>query len=807
MKIRLQNHQRNYSMPLTTYQNCTRWAMKLRTGVLRCGLAALIVAGTTYPAFAQVEAENKAPVVQSVSPEEFERFLGGIPNITIQAKDVPIEDVLAQLNQQAKLKLQFETRYRPLDLKKTITFEVTDMPLWDAVRELENQSHGQIKLFENDLGLHGLAPNDYAKEYLSPQSIRGPMYFLNPRWVTRETKATRTFADDETKKQETFALNGDLMFDPRFHAIAGSSTRVTEAIDDKGNSLLGDAKELVGSSSNMVAPNYVVFKANLKSTPEMGKSIASLKGVVSTLFSVKSETWEIDDAPNAAGATKTFHTNIGDVTYTLNTTKAGGNLLFVFEINGPTPAVIDGQSAPFLSKIAMAYDANGKIMPINGYGYSGGENMQRNAHLDFPTNTPEGIPRKIVLNVPLDYYNLDIPFEFKDLPLPPAEPTPPTTTAPAKPVETAYLTLDEAMLRTGGTPLVTLKFKTTNAAEVVAELARQSAINVAFSQDPNRLATIPAISIDVEQQPFWTAMRAILAACKLRFGYEMHGQSVELVAINAGDGIGQWQAPIGAAGHARITAFRVNREHNSQINYAPLQSSVTNALRFTCLVALPPQLAGLPFTGSIRVDEALDDKGNATPPIDNMASGPSHLTGEMNYEQDIVLRPKAESRWLSLLKGTIRLDMATRRELWEIPDALNVKEATHKVNVTYGDKTFEQTYKVSEVAVTPDEYKFTMNITTEPAQPEWRENNGNMRAMAIPWYFRNHTHLRDLDGKVFPIVDLRIMSNKADGPIVIRIPRRVHAHTLGAPDKLVLELPTDIQPVAIPFEFKDIPLP
>lgn len=782
--------------------------MRKCTGVLRCCLVVVTVMGSMLPLHAQVETTNKMPVLQSVSPEEFERFIGGIPNITIQAKDLPIEEVLAQLNQQANLKLQFETRYRPVDLKKVITFEVTEIPLWDAVRELENQTRGQIKLFENDLSLHGLAPNDYSKEYVSPQSIRGPLYFLNPRGIVRERKATRTFADDETKLQEQFTLSGDLMFDPRFRAIAGTSTRVTEAIDDKGNSLLGDARELTGSSGVMVAPNYVVFKANLKSTPEMGKSIARLKGVVSTLFSVKSETWEINDAQNAAGATKTFHTNIGDVTYVLKTTKAGDQLLFVFEINGPTPAVIDGQPAPFLSKIATAYDANGKIITINGYGYSGGQNLQRNAHLDFPTNAPQGIPTKIVLNVPIDYYSLDIPFEFKDLPLPPAEPTPPTTNVagtPTKPAEITYLTLEEAMQRAGGTPLVTLKFKATNAAEVVAELARRSGVNVAFSEDPHRMAPIPTISIDVEQQPFWTALRAVLAACKLRFGYNVHGQSVELVAINAEDGVGQWQAPVGAAGHARVTGFRVNREHHSQINYSPLQSSATNALRFTCIVSLPPQLAGLPFTGSIQVDEALDDKGNPTPAIETMSSGPSHLTGEMNFEQDIVLRPKEDSRWLSLLKGSIRLDMATRRELWEIPDSLNVKETTHKVNVTYGDKTFEQTYKLSDFAVTADEFKFTMNITTEPEQPLSQQRSAHSRAMAIPWYFRNHIQLRDVDGKVFPIVDLR--GGGTNSPVVIRIPRRVHAHTLGAPDKLVLELPTDIQPVAIPFEFKDIPLP
>jgi len=734
-------------------------------------------------------AQTAAPI-PIITPAQAERLIGA-PRITLQAQDTPLQEVLDQINQQSGLALQFDMRYWPVDPKRLISFEVRDVPLWDAVLALENQSRGQVVLIENGVALHGARRGGGG----APQSILNPLYSLYPGNIGYSVQSSLTYATGEITNWQDFALYGMLVVDPRLRYISVANAHIAQIVDDKGGSLMPEVKAFEGTAA---MGNALFFKLNLQRRAKMGSRIASLKGVISTLIATKTETWEITDARNAAGQSKTVHTNLGDVTYSLaDVTRLSQTLRFTFAVSDPRLAGIRGQSAPIFSNASGVYNAAGKAIKLGDGSMS----------MDFDLKHPDGVPDKFVLTLPVEIKNLEIPFELKDLPLPPAEPTPLKTAAVIAPDPrdaVPALSIEEALLKLDRTRLVTLQFKAASAAEVVAELARQSGVPVAFSQDPERRGPIPTISINVEQQPFWAALRAVIAACKLRFAYAVQGDSIALVSDPQGTlAAAQWQGAADALGLARFTAISSHRNSSSGTTFSTNDGRATHLLRLICEVALDPRLSGMPNSDRMRVDEALDENG------DSLRLGPeveeayrSSDTAALKFQRTITLQPKAGSRRIAHLKGALRLDAATRTESWEITDFLKEPPLTRTIKVQHGAKSYEQTYTLSDFAITGDEFEFIMRLSHQP--PDAMTAN-DTRAMW--WWFRSHAHLSDTGGQLFPIVDIRVMESGPDPHMIVRFPRRIHAHNLAAPAKLVLDLPTEIQRLEIPFEFKDLALP
>lgn len=784
----------------------------MHTGVLGCCLIAVGLLVSILPLKARVEDNDVPPdvpaVLPSVTPAEAERLIGGVPRVTIAVKDTPLGDVVARLKQQSGLDLQLSPPfrgYRPVDPKQLVSFEANAMLLWDAVRTLEEKASCQIVLVQNGIRTpHNFTWSDF------PESVRTPLYFLSIVRVSRTGYARHFFASSKTERSEQFSLEGALTIDPRLHHFASTSLHIDEIVDDKGGSLLEGSKDVPNDNGSQ---SQIPFAVGLKSRPDMGRHIARFKGVISSPVSVKHEVWEIPNAPDAAGASKTVHTNIGDLTCKIASVridKISDYIEYTFSMNGPAANTINGNRMFLIDTLVTAFSADGKILSSNRGGRSNIDsgNVMK---LIYSTKQADSTPARFSLTLPVDIRNMEIPFDFKDVELPPAEQAPKAATElPARDIIPA-LSIEEALARSGKAPLMTLQFKETPLEEVAAELSRQSGIPIIFRAVDIARGNFPVISVDVQQQPFWTALRAVMAACKLRFAYYASTNSRFIMLFPDTEGLAaeQWQEPSGASGHSLFTAQWAMIVQNAVRTYPTKESRVSRPLRIRGHVSLPPQLSGIPESNRLRLDEALDDQGKSlllVPGDDDSVdyNGSPHApAASLRFEQEIILQSREGSRVIRSLKGALLLDVAIRTETWEIPDVLKTEQVQRTAKVVRTGETYELTYTVDKFALNETDFRFRIRVV-ETA--EGQKMSGASTGM-LSW-FAAHTQLIDNKGYTWQHFDHDFNDVPSGYCLNVRYSRQYYRElTQGLPDKLVLTLPTEIRLVGVPFEFKDLPLP
>ena len=369
-----------------------------------------------------------------------------------------------------------------------------------------------------------------------------------------------------------------------------------------------------------------------------------------------------------------------------------------------------------------------------------------------------------------------------DLPIPPLQPLTPAALSQL----------------TGGSTLVTLHYKEASAQTVVKDLAGQAACDIRlFAEDAN--VPWPAVTLDVEKQPFWDVMKSL--AGQLRVQVKSFLPVPQMVLYRSGDGNGATElaGPTADAGPMRFVINKAER-----MPTAPNQPAEAN---ITISALLDPRLRPL----SWGVLLPAKDQGDAStfrpmstgvPIYQNgwpVRVGNSSLT---TFTAPVALQAGDDKR-IGKVAGTLRFQVVTKSEKWEIADPLKIADATKIIEVDESGVQTRVRLVINEVQPYGDNYLLWFSFQ-KPAPLRFRQ----LSAIESVPAFR----LIDDKGRAFYRTDTPSHAYERDDTVAGFAREFSPFHPLtggeeaGAPVRLVVDLPTVVKTIEVPFEFKDVPL-
>lgn len=360
-------------------------------------------------------------------------------------------------------------------------------------------------------------------------------------------------------------------------------------------------------------------------------------------------------------------------------------------------------------------------------------------------------------------------------------------------IEAILRKLDEN--RVSGISLISIHMKDASPKEVFAEISKQAYTDLRPSPaDMWERREWPKISVDLENRPFWEAMREVCG----KVGVSPQGNvgaDREMYLVE-GNGVQQmWgqNAPATVSGAFLVVATNINCNHMVDLNN-PKAINRTGTVQFA--VFAEPKLRVLQGSYAAKIEEAVDDKGHsiamATPMADQM-----NPQGGMVWRLWAQLSPRGDSQRIAKLKGAGRFILQTRSETTEVANITGAKDV---VKLVGGRK-----FVVRRMDKTGETYVVRLTLHRAGwSQAEWNSMyNLNMTNMV-------NFRLMDEQGNRFQRVSVLPQGGSAEQiDINVQFQRGVLGAGIaqGEPAKLAWDMATESREIAVPFEFKDLPLP
>ena len=305
---------------------------------------------------------------------------------------------------------------------KTITVEVAGAPFWAVFKDVCQQSGLSIyNRGDESRGLRLIPASRGGQDlYSCPASINGA-FMVIAQQVNRQNNANLS-STSGGKIDRSLSVQFTVMAEPKVRMNRYyTEVNLDEAVDDAGNSLLIDRSNRGGGGYGGTRGIMWNTSAQLKYPEKPGTKITKLRGSLKAKIISSTETVEVDkiaeakDVTVAAGTTKMTvkgMTKNGERNYSVEATfnRGGGDTQkFQEMMNNPSFKLVD---------------AKGGILRSNGYSGGGGTQNERKYTLQFYRGNGEdgeeapGDPVKLIWEAPATTADIDIPFEFVDLPLP-----------------------------------------------------------------------------------------------------------------------------------------------------------------------------------------------------------------------------------------------------------------------------------------------------------------------------------------------------------------------------------------------------
>jgi hypothetical protein len=347
-----------------------------------------------------------------------------------------------------------------------------------------------------------------------------------------------------------------------------------------------------------------------------------------------------------------------------------------------------------------------------------------------------------------------------------------------------------------GPSFVTLHLKDATPRQAFEELARQSFTR--FKPLPDELwaqAGQQRVTLDVDHQPFWVAMRELSKKT-----------GVELVCEN-----GQTQLSL-------VGVTRMGSRHGTVAGaflIIPMQASLNRTVDFENddpvveedfslqLSAFPePKLKVIRQNPGFKVLEAVDDKGNSLIPdepgpngvIDDL-EGVMPGSGDGSFMLSTPLkRPKKIGTKLARFRASVGFKLQIESRMIEIKDLKTIKDLSYNVN---GTRVVLNDFKKDN-----DQYQLRITFPMDPNNPiqmtELQNNIGQ--------------RLRLLDAKGEPMESHGLAGGDGEGnqlQFTMNFSRSMQedGKLSGEPVRLEWEIPTKSRDIEVIFELKDLKIP
>jgi hypothetical protein len=348
----------------------------------------------------------------------------------------------------------------------------------------------------------------------------------------------------------------------------------------------------------------------------------------------------------------------------------------------------------------------------------------------------------------------------------------------------------EAVESLGPVTRITLKLDNAKPADAFAELSKQAGFELRPS--PKNLwegREWATVTLDLKDVSFWQAVRELCD--KVGVSIQRQGLERDMIILQGGGRI--WgQAPAFEAGPFMIVARTLNRTHVVDLN---AKAGDTRTCTVGMIIYSEPKLRVLRISSQPEIEVAVDENGRSLvaiqPPV--VAKGVLAYANTWTWSVSALLHPPADAgQSISLLKGSVRALVQTRADTVEV-DKIDTTRTV--VKTASGHKL-----TVKDFRKTGTSYSLSLNVTRDPSTGSaWKEANlSNMFRLVDSEGHALTRRSYGSGGTLADSVDLQLSFAQEDWN---------GNAAAGEPAKLIWEVPAETKEVAVPFEFRDLPLP
>lgn len=348
----------------------------------------------------------------------------GETRVTLRLLNVPPQEVIAELARQARAPIEVwpETMWR-FNPRGPVTVDIDQKPFWVATREVCEKLNLRPQAMGGERAFTLVDNRGGANPFKGPTVLSGPFMFV-AGGVSESKQLTFGQAVGVGDAKHSLSLNLTLYAEPKLKVL-GRSFRVDvkELTDEAGRSLTPTAIEngMAGMDAQ-VQGNAIDVSIPLKAGTG-AKRIAKLRGTQKLVLETKTENVEFADVANAKGATR----DLAGHRFTLKELMREGPGRMTLRVacaplgGGGGLLRLPGRArqAPVVTGELRVLDAAGAVLMrsrlqfYNGQGESG-----ISSSFEGNGRKPAAEPAKVVIEVASETREVEVPFEFTDLPLP-----------------------------------------------------------------------------------------------------------------------------------------------------------------------------------------------------------------------------------------------------------------------------------------------------------------------------------------------------------------------------------------------------
>jgi hypothetical protein len=334
--------------------------------------------------------------------------------ITLHMKETNPHEIFAAIAKQADLDIGFlpQNLWRQPGLpSSTISIDLDQQPFWDAIAQISRIAGARVQMINNGNGsrltiCQGIAGEDW---FAGPRCVDG-RFIVQPMQITRNQ--TVSFAPVFSKASSN-QIQFQVLVDPKVSVLrVGSQAMLTEAVDDKGNSLATKSANLFGFQMGP-ALTFQVF-SQLASVDDGASKLSKLSGIIGLTVAGQVEHLDLPDATAAINQVNT----VGEWALTITSCHFDDrDGTFTATIRAPPQRNLDPNMVFSVMNQIRLVDAANRTISAGG-GMWSGNGRRYQTQRNFSGSEQIHPPVSLKWDVPTHVERKEISFHFTDIPLP-----------------------------------------------------------------------------------------------------------------------------------------------------------------------------------------------------------------------------------------------------------------------------------------------------------------------------------------------------------------------------------------------------
>jgi hypothetical protein len=337
--------------------------------------------------------------------------------------------------------------------------------------------------------------------------------------------------------------------------------------------------------------------------------------------------------------------------------------------------------------------------------------------------------------------------------------------------------------------LVTLKLNDITPQQAFEELAKTSGIEL-IAQPRFWQKDAPNVSLDLDKQPFWLALKDLCSKTGVSLKYETSSPKPRILLSR--DNPAWTRYPSVASGPFLVSLIGLQRTSTVDMR-KPDDVQRTTIVRIS--VFCEPKIRLLRGSLYAKIDQAEDDKGHSLLPKEKEpADQPMNFVTSWSYTLEGKLEyPNEAGSKIPILKASANFLAQTASETIELP--IDEPRAFKDVSRTVAGRKL--TFR--ELRRTDQEWEAVVTFARDSLPQDQWEN-------AV---FPGHTlTLADAQNQSITAKGFGLGGKANEATFVFKFEKDgPRGPRVGKPTKLTWEIPTQTQPLPLTFEFRDVKLP